>query len=307
MTATLHITRGIPASGKTTWAKNWVATDPTRRVRVNRDDIREMLFGVRVGLDHGQEKLVTTVSFDTVSSALKAGKSVVVDDMNLRPSYVRKWIGLCTSIGAAYKVVEFPTTLDDAIRRDKIREHSVGEEVIRTIASKFYQKGKFIPVTLKSDEESPEPDGSFTKYSPDTTKPKAVIVDVDGTIALMNGRDPYDWGRVSEDSPNSGVIEIVKALVSVGFTPVFLTGRKEAAYDDTLKWIRGHFDFTVAPTLIARDDDDDRPDSKVKYEMFDNHVRSNYNVVAVLDDRNSVVKMWREIGLTCMQVAEGNF
>jgi adenylate cyclase class IV len=52
---------------------------------------------------------------------------------------------------------------------------------------------------------------------------------------------------------------------------------------------------------------DNRPDNIVKKEIFDSNIKNNYYIEFVLDDRNKVVKMWRELGLTCLQVADGNF
>lgn len=52
---------------------------------------------------------------------------------------------------------------------------------------------------------------------------------------------------------------------------------------------------------------DKRRDDIIKAEIFDQHIRGHHNILLVLDDRDSVVKMWRSMGLTCLQVAEGNF
>jgi hypothetical protein len=56
-----------------------------------------------------------------------------------------------------------------------------------------------------------------------------------------------------------------------------------------------------------RDIYDSRRDSVVKREIFEREVRDRYHVVGVFDDRMQVVKMWRELGLTVFQVAEGDF
>ena len=50
-----------------------------------------------------------------------------------------------------------------------------------------------------------------------------------------------------------------------------------------------------------------KKDSIVKKEIFDEYIKDKYYVEFILDDRNQVVDMWREMGLTCLQVAEGNF
>lgn len=59
--------------------------------------------------------------------------------------------------------------------------------------------------------------------------------------------------------------------------------------------------------LYMRPEGDVRKDTEIKREIFDNYIRDKYRVLFVLDDRNSVVKMWRDLGLKCLQVAEGDF
>jgi len=86
---TLHIIRGLPGSGKTTFATSWVREDPDNRTRVNRDDLRQMMFGKRADLLPAQEALVTAAEQAIVRSSLEAGRDTIVDDMNLRPRYVR--------------------------------------------------------------------------------------------------------------------------------------------------------------------------------------------------------------------------
>jgi len=78
---TIVVLRGLPGSGKSTWAREYVALNPDARVRVNRDDIRAMLFGRYDGVD---EKTVSQVEEATVLAAVEAGRDVVVDAMHLR-------------------------------------------------------------------------------------------------------------------------------------------------------------------------------------------------------------------------------
>jgi predicted kinase len=97
MTPTLNLTRGLPASGKTTWAKSWVAEDPASRARVNRDDIRFMLFGKYYGVD---ENAVTKAQHSAVKSLLESGKDVVVDDTNLNAQFAKEWLKIAAKTGA---------------------------------------------------------------------------------------------------------------------------------------------------------------------------------------------------------------
>lgn len=139
-----------------------------------------------------------------------------------------------------------------------------------------------------------------------------VLVDIDGTLALRNGRGPFDWAKVGSDIPNRNVVTLVEDLASVGHHIIFLSGREDTGdcRKDTIDWLKTHLDFLDKddmPELYMRPYRDGRPDDEVKYELFDTHIRDFNDVSFVLDDRDRVVKMWREIGLTCLQVAEGNF
>lgn len=150
-------------------------------------------------------------------------------------------------------------------------------------------------------------------YVPDPKLPGAVLVDIDGTIALKGDRDPFDWDRVGEDLPNVPVIATVLAFHAYGFRIVFMSGRTEQCRADTERWLAVHLWSKYEPHpqghagLHLRADGDYRKDAVVKRELFDAHVRNSYYVLLVLDDRDQVVEMWREIGLTVFQVAPGNF
>lgn len=158
---------------------------------------------------------------------------------------------------------------------------------------------------------------------------RAIICDVDGTIALMNfsKRSPFEYIKANEDKPNQPVIDLVlNTAKSLECHIVFLSARENVnfsskrsehnnAYDLTKWWIHRHvFDRMAAPTgipgweLILRDKGDHRKDCYVKYDIYNKEVAPRYDVKYVFDDRNQVVDMWRNgLGLQCMQVADGNF
>lgn len=298
---TLHLTRGLPASGKTTWARTWLTDDPTRR-RVNRDDLRAMLFAAP-DYSWEQEQQVTELQRATVRSLLRAGHDVVCDDTHLRPKYVREWVRFAAANGALVAVHEFPIDVDEAIRRDAARDRVVGEKVIRRMATKFMPKGQFLPADLTPVVEvTPE------LYVAPEGKPPAVIVDIDGTLAhKAPERDIYDLARVHEDTPHPPVVEAVAAARASGARIVFCSGREDSSREATEQWLDLHVNRTDDEPLFMRAADDKRRDSIVKRELFDTHIRHNYDVRYVLDDRNQVVEMWRALGLTCFQVAEGDF
>ena len=139
------------------------------------------------------------------------------------------------------------------------------------------------------------------------TRVKTWLVDIDGTLALKGERGPYDWHRVGEDTPNEPVIEVVRALRKAGYGIVFVSGRMESCREDTVTWLNKHVFPVLGMLLMMRPDDDYRPDDVLKREIWETKLRDLFDVAGVIDDRARVVAMWRSLGLTCLQVAEGNF
>lgn len=138
-------------------------------------------------------------------------------------------------------------------------------------------------------------------------KEKAIIVDVDGTLANMSGiRGPFEWDKVSEDKPHWDVIELVQDLYSLDkYKIIITTGRDGICKKDTTNWL---IDKLVPfDRLFIRAEGDYRKDSVIKSEIYMDHIRPYYDVKYVIDDRNQVVDMWRSLGLRVLQVAPGNF
>lgn len=136
---------------------------------------------------------------------------------------------------------------------------------------------------------------------------KYVIVDVDGTVALRQvpGRRPYDWDRVGEDLPNLPVIEVILGLEAAGFQIVFVSGRKVQAQAATLDWIKRHMGSLRNYRLFMRVDNDNRSDTELKREIYETKLFPWFGrPVAVFDDRNSVVAMWRSLGLCVLHVCD---
>ncbi|MEV8022145.1 AAA family ATPase [Streptomyces sp. NPDC086554] len=300
---TLHFTRGLPASGKTTWARAWTAENRSGRARVNRDDLRAML-------DSGEhikgvtEKRVMAVRDTAILDLLRRGYDVVCDDTNLPQRVARDLARLADRAGAELQVHDFThVPLDTCLERDAAREPSVGEDTIRALHLRFLA-GKQSPLPMPEESREAAPVGRM--YEPKQGSPKAVLVDIDGTVALMAGRSPFDETRVHEDLPNPPVIDVVRALHAADNQIVFLSGRTDGCREATEAWLTEHVKVPYTGPFM-RPSGDSRKDSIVKVELFDAHVRDAYDVVCVLDDRSQVVQAWRAIGLTVLQVADGNF
>ena len=122
----LIVTIGLPASGKSTWAKEVAESAPLDIVRVNRDDIRDMLGLYWVPK---REKLVTKIERQAMSDALKLGYTVIVDATNLKKREFFK--ELAKSFSIKYEEKSFlDVPLKVCLERDAKRERPVGEEVI---------------------------------------------------------------------------------------------------------------------------------------------------------------------------------
>lgn len=135
----LIICRGLPASGKSTWAKQWVLEDPEHRVRVNQDDIRLMLGKYWVP---SREKLVQEIQFDAILEALSRGFDVVIDNTNLNKKVLDGFDRLIKTFKdyeIEYKDF-FDTPLSVCIERDKNRDLQVTEKVIRGFYNNYKDK-----------------------------------------------------------------------------------------------------------------------------------------------------------------------
>jgi predicted kinase len=300
------LTRGLPASGKSTWAKAWVEADPSTRLRVNRDDIRFQLYGSYWG-DSVDEQMVSRVEEAMVKAAVDAGKDVVVDATHLASRYVRRWISLAYEV----TVQNFEVPIVDIVRRDLARaergERAVGSDVIMGMVARYHIKpdGKLPTVLLETDHSrtwrpAPAYDNKLTD---------AIIVDIDGTLANHQGvRSPYDTSRYALDTVHRDVASVASLLQSDGddgryMKLIVVSGRDEQFRDVTLDWLMGEADI-FPDALFMRPRGDRRNDAVVKHEIFHDHIAGKYNVVGVFDDRGRVLRMWRAIGLTTFAVGD---
>jgi len=314
----LSITVGLPGSGKTTEAIKIKDADPEGVVLASRDGLRELLYNEEGICSSPKENHITKVQKDIVKSGLKAGKHVVVHDMNLRPKYRKQWAEIARDLGAEFNIIDCTQVdEDECFYRDYDRgnrgERSVGEKVIRDLAKKFKNELKadtWKPYKLYPAEAFQTP-VSYELYVPDLTKPKAIIVDIDGTVAdCKDIRSPYDYSRVRLDRPKHQVIKLVQEAAYVNcYKIIFVSGRLapegSECYKDTEEWLYNNVKVPIEHLYTRQIDRVD--DTVVKADIFNKYIRDNYNIQYVLDDRNRVVEMWRSMGLLTLQVAEGDF
>jgi predicted kinase len=285
----LLMLKGLPASGKSSWAKQYVLDQPANTwKRVCKDDLRAMLDTSR--WSPGSEKLVLKIRDAIVTEALQSGSNIIVDDTNFEPKHEARLRQLAKEHGAEFEEKYFEVDVEECIIRDLKRLNSVGADVIRAMHRKYLAPPVQAPVY-------------------DATLEEAIICDLDGTICLLNGRDPYDASTCEHDLPNGKILELLTRLTSDGKKVIFVSGRRLTHLSQTVRWLgRNVIPYGITNWLLfMRGEEDNRPDYEVKQEIYDTQVKNKYNVHLVLDDRNQVVEMWRRNGLTCLQVADGNF
>lgn len=293
----LIIEIGVSASGKSTWAKEFVSKNE-RYCIVSRDDYRYAWQNKGV-VDIKLEHIITGQVKNAIQSLISAGYGVIYDATNLKKEYIYK-IASYVKHTAVVEFMVFDVPKQTCIERDSNRDRSVGIDVI----NKQYEEYKIL--TDSFDFRPIQP--TVNRYVPpafDWDKENCVLVDIDGTLAHASGkRSHYDMTKVDVDDVDIVVRQIVN-LLSIKYKIVVVTGRDESCRTATEKWLENN--SIPYHEIYMRKDDDNRRDSVIKEEIFWNEIHPHYNVICIFDDRNSVVSMWRELGIKCFQVEDGNF
>lgn len=291
--------KGLPGSTKSTWARQYQKEHGTDKVKiVDKDSIREMLD--QSEWSKANEKLVLQIEDEIILKSLIAGYSVVVHDTNFGDKHPERFKNLATIAGVEVECQDFThVPLETCIANDLKRNRSVGEAVIRKMWKQF----------LAKNTPTNERDPIYREQN--ESLPKALLVDLDGTIALIGHRGPYDASRCIDDKLNKPVKELIDSYIKSGKIDliVFCSGREDKHFEMTKKWLDlvGGFD-SFPYELYMRKTSDFRKDYIVKKELFEVNIDGKYNILAVVDDRKSVCQMWRdELNLPVFQCAEGDF
>lgn len=138
----LIICRGLPGSGKTTFAQSWVDRAPSIRSRVNRDTVRITYFNAYWGggID---ETTVTAVVLFTTEQLMHLGRDVICDDTNLVADRLTPLLELAEKYGYLVEYRDFDVPLDELLARDLVRDKPVGQDVIRSLHERHFAGGIF--------------------------------------------------------------------------------------------------------------------------------------------------------------------
>ena len=113
------------------------------------------------------------------------------------------------------------------------------------------------------------------------------------------------YAEAKNDAPNIPVVSMFQSLQRDGYELLIWTGRSASVKQDLLEWLKK---YNLMPLSIRmRKIGDRRTDTVIKKEWLDKYIPNKEKILCVFDDRKRVVDMWRKEGITCLQVAEGNF
>lgn len=298
------VTVGMSNSGKSTFANTAVQHNPDRYVVINRDKIRELLFGytettiseyyTRNDVS-AREKQVTRYEDTLINEALETGRIPIVDATHLKRTYLERF---------KYWNVEVELMFFDVLLKEaQVRNESRLRQVPADILKKQYNQY----VGLRNDLDKNPIDFTPVEFINDTEKHPIMIYDIDGTLAHKGDRSPYDWKAVGKDTvdlPTKFVANRLAGRTPVQVSTIICTGRDRVCTEETKKWLsdnRIHYD-----RMYIREEGDMRPDWIVKEEMW-RKIAEDFYIVGMFDDRLQVVRRARALGLKVFNVEYNNF
>ena len=300
----LLILVGAPGSGKSTFARYFLRTEDNW-IRVNRDDFRLMQFGDSLMIPFYEERISKMVEA-SVLTLLKSDTNVIIDATNTSLRTIQDMIHTYTEYAdISFKVFNLP--VNELVKRCDKRYEETGKFISKSVVERNVANLKH---TLEKFDFAPIPrkvQVATTSYATqDKNLPKAVICDLDGTLSLLNGRDPYNAATCDNDLLNEPVAAALKMAKQQGYQVILLSGREDKFREPTMRFLDKHqigYDL-----LLMRTSNDFRKDNIIKRELFEGEIQGKYFVEFLLDDRNQVVDMWRkDLHLPCFQVNYGDF
>lgn len=278
----LLMLKGLPASSKSTFAKELVDKGNGSWKRVNKDELRLLIDNGKHS--RAKESFILQMRDLIVQQSLEQGFNIVVDDTNLADKHENQLQFIAKKCGAEFEVKFFDVPLHTCIERDSKRANPVGKEVIYKMYRQYLQ---------------PKPNWE------ETEKVQAFCFDLDGNLSDMGDRNPFDASTCENDSLILPVAVVLQKL-SKSYTIILCSSREEKYREQTLKWLSKHNLPFVE--LYMRKSGDNRKDSIIKKEIYEESILPFYTVMGVFDDRLQVCQMLRdELGLMVFQTDWGYF
>lgn len=310
MSKKIIVTYGPSLSGKTTWARQYVSTTPNTYL-VSRDDERLSLFGEHRPGSKEEESLINSIVVFKIQNLLAKNATVVLDGTFLHKKDFGQLVYNFPNVEIEFKRFDLGEDFTEIAKRNTKRFRETGKLIptnslrrqIRKLEEINYENRpaneKFIhPQVLKISYNR-----KLELWHPETTS-RCIIVDIDGTLAWMNGRNPYAGHEAATDKVNPAVAKIVQLYheSSKSDKIFFFSGRSKAegAEEVTRKWIVDNVLPEGSFELHMREAFDFTPDYKIKRKMFKDFIEGQYYVDFVLDDRPAVIRTWERLGLNVL-------
>ena len=278
----IYLTKGLPASGKTTWANKKVLESNGSVININKDDLRAMLHADKHSKQ--REMFVVMAQESLTKNAFDQGFDVIWSDTNLNPVHEQRARAMSSNV----EIVDFThVPIAECIARDKSRTKSVGEKVIRQQYNQWLRK-----------ELVPEP------LAWDSSKKTAICFDIDGTLTLgPKNRSPFEWSKVGQDEVNIATKYLITLnSLDVNNTIIIVSGRDSVCRHETEMWLKEN--YIPYHFLFMRAENDNRPDDIIKEEIIDNIILPKYNIKLWVDDRLKVCRMVYNKGIPLLRVGD---
>ena len=277
--------RGLPASGKSYWAEEVIKQKPNWK-RVNKDLLRKMLDDSM--WSKANEDFVLKIRDIVIENALTMGYNVIVDDTGFSEKHEKTIRAIAESHDADFEIKFFDTPVQECLRRNALRANPVPPKVIMDMHNRY----------LKPKD---------TKLVQDTSLPRAIVVDLDGTLALHVNRGPFEVMKCMTDEVNEPVKKAILSAYVGGTKVIFVSGRTDDSKELTKEWLAKNLPEVPDYQLFMRKSGDMRKDCIIKEEIYKAEVIGKYYIDYVLDDRQQVVDSIRAMGITVFQVDSGLF
>ena len=298
----LLILVGAPGSGKSTFARYFIRTEENW-MRLCRDDFRAMHFTYSNMPVH-EERLITEMLDASIELLLRKRCNVLLDATHCKAEYLNEYIGKFNHLAdISFKI--FEADAKRIAERCEKRYKETGKFIPPNIQKRFINELEELKKTFDFSVR-PQRNISITPIAHDASLPKAIICDLDGTLALINDRNPFDATTCADDKLNTPVANTLKSFAKEDYKILLVSGREERFREQTVEFLKKH--NIPYHQLWMRKSKDYRKDAIIKREIFEAEINNKYFIEFVLDDRDQVVELWRkELKLPCFQVNYGNF
>lgn len=334
----IEILQGISGSGKSTYAKlkqkegfSVVSRDQLRKDFIEQNSDKTLADYFEQGMECKIEDYITIEEHKLIAKHLIKHHNLIIDNTCLKKKYVDEYVNIFNDVGidpSEVKIKRFDVPYEICLDRVQKRDGKpISEEVLKSQYDRFntigWKKKDFLTSDRKWKTTRDKRKWHYVDFDLDKNLIKsastykeerkpAIIVDLDGTLAhrsLLTDpirlRSFYDAKECDTDYVDKAVLDLVSSNIMRGNKILFVSGRHEHNRRQTMNFLTKYLSSQYF-LLFMRKDNDNRSDSIVKYEIFRDYINQYFNIEYVVDDRDRVCSMWRELGLKVLCCGDPN-